>query len=277
MNARPLVPSGHDKHLFRLDGRVALVTGASGWLGAAMAGGLAAAGAWVFAGGRNLEKLETVVRNLRALGHRVDPLAFDVTDDTACAEAISRVERDAARLDVVVNNAYTGQAGTIVTTSMEDFDRACRTTLSAPFAIVGHALPLLKDAGGRNPGGASIINIASMYGVVSPDPRIYGTSGSDNPPCYGAAKAGLIQLTRYFACHLAQWNIRANSISPGPFPRAELAQRQPAFHHELCSKAPLGRVGSPPELVGPVVFLASDASSYVTGIDLLVDGGWTAW
>lgn len=116
-----------------------------------------------------------------------------------------------------------------------------------------------------------------MYGSVSPDPSIYGTSGLNNPPYYGAAKAGLIQLTRYAACHLAADRIRVNCISPGPFPSPQALERDPGFHGRLNAKNPMRRTGEPAELAGPLLFLASDASSYVTGTNLAVDGGWTAW
>ncbi len=116
-----------------------------------------------------------------------------------------------------------------------------------------------------------------MYGVVSPDPRIYTETTRPNTPEYGAAKAGLLQLTRYLACQLGPMCIRVNSISPGPFPAPAVQQADPEFIRRLGHKNPLGRIGSPDELAGPVVFLASDASSYVTGANIVVDGGWTAW
>jgi NAD(P)-dependent dehydrogenase (short-subunit alcohol dehydrogenase family) len=116
-----------------------------------------------------------------------------------------------------------------------------------------------------------------MYGMVSPDPRIYGNSGQNNPPFYGAAKGALLQLTRYAACHLASHKIRVNAISPGPFPAGNLQESNPAFYKELCNKNPMNRIGHPDELAGAILFLASDAASFVTGINLPVDGGWTAW
>jgi gluconate 5-dehydrogenase len=121
-----------------------------------------------------------------------------------------------------------------------------------------------------------IINISSMYGIVSPDPRIYGDSGYNNPPDYGAGKAGIIQFTKYAACHLAAKGIRVNAVSPGPFPGAEV-QKNEAFITNLKNKVPLGRIGQPADLKGVVVFLASDASSYITGQNIIVDGGWTVW
>jgi len=115
-----------------------------------------------------------------------------------------------------------------------------------------------------------------MYGVVSPDPRIYGDSGYDNPPNYGAGKAAIIQFTRYAACHLAAKGIRVNAISPGPFPNPKV-QENKWFISNLKNKVPLGRIGQPGDLKGAVVFLASEGSSYITGQNIVVDGGWTVW
>jgi len=123
----------------------------------------------------------------------------------------------------------------------------------------------------------SIVNVASMYGMVSPQPELYRDHPQyHNPAAYGAAKAGVIQFTRYTACHLAGSGIRVNCLSPGPFPRDEV-RNDAAFAERLCERVPLGRVGSPEEIVGPALFLLSDASSYVTGHNLVVDGGWSAW
>jgi NAD(P)-dependent dehydrogenase (short-subunit alcohol dehydrogenase family) len=116
-----------------------------------------------------------------------------------------------------------------------------------------------------------------MYGVVSPDPSIYGDSGKNNPAHYGATKAGMIQLTRYLACNLSPGRIRVNSVSPGPFPDTEVDPGIPQFYEKLAAKVPMGRTGRPQEAAAPVVFLLSEAASYVNGANLPVDGGWTAW
>ena len=116
-----------------------------------------------------------------------------------------------------------------------------------------------------------------MYGLVSPDLRVYDSALGSNPPFYGAAKAALLQLTRYAACELAKDKIRVNGLCPGPFPAPAVSDEHPHLLDKLTHKVPLGRVGIASEIAGPAVFLASDAASYVTGATLPVDGGWTAW
>lgn len=263
--------------LFRLDGHVLLLTGATGHLGTALAQGLAAAGAHVLVNARNADAVDSLVGALRRAGHEASAAAFDVTDELACRKAMAEIERTQSCLHGIVNNAFNGRAATVETSTAPDFDASLCLNITAPFMLVQQALPLLKQAARNRLGGASIVNIASMYAIVSPDPRIYGDSGANNPPFYGAAKAGMVQLTRYLACHLGPDNIRVNSVSPGPFPRPAIIREQPAFHDELRRKNPLGRVGQAEELIGPVLFLLSAAASYVTGTDLPVDGGWTAW
>lgn len=257
---------------FRLDGRAALVTGAAGHLGSAMVGALAEAGAALYLNGRNPGPLEAQRDALRASGRKAEILLFDVTDRATRSRALAGV----GRLDILVNLAYTGRPGTIAMATGEDFARAFESGVTAAFELTRECLPALRE-GVRTEGGASIVNIASMYAYVSPDPRLYGDSGLNSPPWYGAAKGGLLQLTRYLACHLAPERIRVNAISPGPFPRTEISAAKSDFIARLEQKVPMGRIGTPEEIAGPLLFLASDASSFVTGINLPVDGGWTAW
>ena len=261
---------------FRLDGRVAFISGATGHLGRPMSEALAGAGAHVILNARKKDVVEKVCAELRERGLSVSGAAFDVTDEAAVKENVASIREKHGRLDVLVNNASAGRPGTIETATREDFEQLYRVNVIAAFQMLQEAIPLLKKAAVKT-GGASVVNIASMYGSVSPDPSIYVTSGANSPPYYGAAKAALIQMTRYAACHLAPEGIRVNCISPGPFPAARYLQSDPAFHEILKGKVPMLRTGEPRELCGPLLFLASDASSYVTGIDLHVDGGWTAW
>jgi NAD(P)-dependent dehydrogenase (short-subunit alcohol dehydrogenase family) len=241
-----------------------------------MAQALASAGALVVLNARQPERLEVLCTELRQCGGQVSEACFDITDDEAAARAIAGIRERYGRLDIIVNNASEGRPGTMESATIGDFERAYRVNVTAAFRIMQTAIPLLKDSA-KSTAGSSVINIASMYGSVSPDASIYGTSGANNPPYYGAAKAAMIQMTRYAACHLASDGIRVNCLSPGPFPDVRYLQNDPDFHERLKAKVPMRRTGDPKELCGPLLFLASDASSFVTGINLAVDGGWTAW
>jgi len=263
--------------LFRLDGKIAFLSGATGLLGRPMAWALAAAGAHVVCNSRRQDAVDALVNELKGAGHSASGASFDVTDESAVARAVDLIGAAHGRLNILVNNAASGRPGTIETATLADFEQAYRVNVTAAFSLMQRALPLLKAGAERSAGGASVVNIASMYASVSPDPRIYGTSGANNPPYYGAAKAGLVQFTRYAACHLACDRIRVNCISPGPFPSAKYLGSDPQFHDRLKNKNPMQRTGDPSEMQGPLLFLASDASSYVTGVNLAVDGGWTAW
>ena len=116
-----------------------------------------------------------------------------------------------------------------------------------------------------------------MYGKVSPDPRMYAPNINVNPIDYGVAKAGILQMVRYQAVMWAPYGVRVNSVVPGPFPNLSNYNNSPEFIKKQIDKVPMGRVGRPEEIVGAVIFLASDAASFVTGTEIVVDGGWTAW
>lgn len=262
--------------LFSLKNKVALITGAAGHLGAYMAFCLGQAGAQVLINGRNKDKLSALQQRLNQHNIESTILDFDLTDLNAINENVHYITTHYGYLDILVNNAHQGRACDFAQANREDFFRDYDIDVVASFELIKSTKELLKKAVSKR-GDASVINIASMYGWVSPDPRIYSNSKMNNPPHYGAAKAALIQLTKYMACHLAEHKIRVNAISPGPFPLEEVINQHPDFKQKLESKVPLARIGHPSELQGPLLFLASRASSFVTGINLPVDGGWTAW
>lgn len=272
MNAAPAI--AYDR-MFRLDGRTVFVSGAAGHLGQAMVRGFLASGARVILNGRKPERLDALRAKLRQENYDPDAIAvcaFDMRDETALGRCLATLPR----LDVLVNNAITVEMGTIATASPEQFAAAYDSGVRAAFTAMRVAEPALLKAADAE-GHAAVINIASMYGAVSPDPAIYGDTGLNSPPHYGPAKAALLQLTRYMACHWGAKRIRVNAIAPGPFPREEFQREHAAFVERLAKKTPLGRVGAAAEVAGSAVFLASDAASYVTGAVLNVDGGWTAW
>ena len=228
--------------------------------------------------GRSEQKLNLLVADMEAEGVGIAPLVMDVTSDEGVQSALERVS---ALLDeglhVVVNNAYSGGGGAIWQQTPAEYQAAMDVTVGGPVRILHEARRFLEKAGGKS--GASIINVASMYGMVSPNPALYegGHERFHNPPAYGAAKAALIQWTRYAAAHLAGAGIRVNALSPGPFPNASVQAGHPDFCQRLEASSPLGRIGEPGDLAGSVVLLASNDSRYITGQNLVVDGGWTAW
>lgn len=268
--------NSYDK-LFRLDGRLALITGAGGYLGSGIARGMAARGAEVVLWDYNREAADLLADRIKSEGGAASALAVNVMDEAVLQAALNDFKSKHQKIDIILNGAYTGGGGSSEHASAEDFSKAYQIAVIAAFQITQGLRPLLRKAAAKNAGGSSVINIASMYGIVSPDIRVYDSSAGANPPFYGAAKAGLIQLTRYMACEFASEKIRINSISPGSFPNKKAQADNPAFCNRLAAKVPLGRIGEPEELIGPALFLASDASSYITGSNLVVDGGWTAW
>lgn len=259
---------------FSLESRHVLVTGATGYLGRAMTLGLAELGAKVILNGRNRERVERCVAELHSIGFKAIPAVFDINDEEAVKHWF--LQYGDAPLHGLVNNAYTGGLGSVETSTEEDYRNSFEVSLVSAHRLMQHALLGLRAAV-RECGSASVVNISSMYGMVSPDQRVYESKQVANSPFYGAAKAALLQWTRYAACEFGKEGVRVNSISPGPFPSAEVQAANPEFVTALANKVPMGRVGHALEIQGPLSFLISDASSFMNGANLVVDGGWTCW
>ena len=264
----------HGVEIFSLKGKTVLVTGAAGHLGKVMVRALAEAGAHVLINSRSLERSEAAVRKLMGSGVSAESAVFDVTDRSAVVNFFA--QRRHQPVHVLINNAYLGGAGDIKTADAGAYASSYDVTVLAAHNLVKEALPCLRLAV-QEAGDASVINLASMYAMVSPDQRIYESPHAINPPFYGAAKAALLQWTRYAACEFGAEGIRVNSISPGPFPSEAVQKSNPEFIRKLVNKVPMARIGHANELAGPILFLASSASSFVNGANIVVDGGWTSW
>ena len=272
------------EELFSLEGRTAVLTGAAGFLGRTLAEALLDNGARVLALGRS-ERLDETVSGWqemhgsdRVVAHRVDMYDLDALEGL-----LDRIAADEERVDILVNNAHEMGRPTGFNAAEGRLERTRADTLlrNLTGGIVWPALAIqrLGDRLGEH-GTGSVVNVSSMYGVVAPSPALYEGTDFANPPGYGAAKAGMLALTRYVASFWGERGVRANAIVPGPFSNVEEAgpNSVPAddpFLDRLRARTCLGRVGAPRELAGALVFLASDASSYVTGHALVVDGGWT--
>lgn len=261
--------------LFDLRGRSALVTGATGYLGSAMAWALAEAGATVLVNSRDSARADRQVAEIRDAGLQARPAVFDVTDRDGLQAAVAACLGEDP-LHILINNAYAGGAGTVENASPDDYAGSYDVTVVSAHTLLQATLPALRRAV-QSDGYASVINIASMYGMVSPDLGVYDDPSGANPPFYGAAKAALIQWSRYAACEFGKESIRVNSLSPGPFPSPQVHEQNAEFVARLTRKVPMARVGQADEIRGPILFLASAASSFVNGANIVVDGGWTAW
>jgi NAD(P)-dependent dehydrogenase (short-subunit alcohol dehydrogenase family) len=265
---------------FRLDGKVAVVTGACGRLGPVWTGALLRAGARVacldLPGVPPPPPLDDLLK-----GHPQDLrlYAADVTNRPSLEAAAAALEAALGPVGILVNNAGIDQppgipAGThrLGDIPLEAGRRVLEVNVLGLFLTTQVFLPSLRRAGG-----GSVVNIGSLYGSVSPDPRLYEHLAVDppflKPPLYGASKAAVSSLTRYLATHLARDRVRVNTLAPG----GVLGGQDPEFQRKFCERVPLGRMATFEDLAGPLLFLCSGASSYVTGQELLVDGGFTAW
>jgi NAD(P)-dependent dehydrogenase (short-subunit alcohol dehydrogenase family) len=269
--------------LFSLEGRTAVLTGASGFLGRTMATTLLANGARLVVLGRSDRLLEMADGWRRSHGSdRVAAHQVDMHDFHALRETLERIAREERSIDVLVNNAHelgpaTGfnvPEGTLEGATLDQWQRNLAGGVYWPALAVQTLGTRMRDAGR-----GSIVNISTMYAQVAPNPRLYEGTTSMNPPAYSAAKAAMLAFTRYVASFWGPFGVRSNAILPGPFANTEEVGPNTVQDREFLARLEertcLRRTGRPDELSGALLFLASDASSFVTGHALVVDGGWT--
>ncbi len=252
------------QELFDLAGRSTLVTGAGGGLGRAISMGLARAGARVAAADIDERAAGETARAVEETGGQAVAIYMDVTSLDSVEKVTMKVRDTFGSLDVLVNFAGIQIIGSTLEYSVEDWNRILAVNLSGTFFCCKKAGRLMAEQGR-----GSIINIASVHGHVA--------SFLHHAPAYNASKAGVENLTRSLAVEWASRGVRVNAIAPGMFRTPMTVERKldsSEYGRQMVERIPLGRFGLPEELVGPVIFLASDASSYITGEILTVDGGW---
>jgi NAD(P)-dependent dehydrogenase (short-subunit alcohol dehydrogenase family) len=252
------------EQIFSCKNKVAVVTGGGGLIGKEIAQALADFGAKVYVA-------EIDPPNETKTSSNINFIKLNTTSEDDVKRVFKQITAEEGKLDILVTCAYprTKDWGAMLEdVPFESWKENLNSQLGGTFICCREAAKKMK-----NSGGGSIINLASTYGVVAPDFSVYEGTKMTMPVAYSAIKSGLIGLTRYFATYYAKNNIRANSISPGG-----IQDEQPdSFVNRYTKKTPLGRMGKASEIVGSVIFLASESSSYVTGQNLLIDGGWTAW
>ena len=258
------------QQLFDLTGRVALVTGGCGHLGSAMCRALAEAGASVVVTSRDSARACELARTLPCVGvAKHFGIALNHIQPDSLATSFEAALSLTSKVDILVNNGNEAVGADWTTVTSEEFSRQLANVTGYFFLS-----KLMRDHAVERQASASVILLGSMYGVVGSYPDAYEGVCAASAVAYHALKGGIVQMTRHLAVYWAHDRVRVNCLSPGPFPGPRAAVE---MVERLITKSPMGRMGLPSELKGSLVFLASDASSYMTGQNLIVDGGWTAW
>ena len=262
---------GRIEELHDLSGKVAVVSGGAGLIGAKLCEVLAEAGADIVIVDNNAELAAAESERIAdQTGRRVAGKTTDITQEQEVCQLAADVYDDFGRCDILINAAH--YKGGAFFASLDEYPLdAWKDVLNVN--LTGTFL-MCREVGGRmyNGDGGVIVNVSSTYGIVSADPRIYGESGINSPIAYAATKSGLINMTRYIAVH---WRpkVRANVLAPGGVE----AGQAPEFMENYCYRTPLGRMAARDDYQGAVLFMCSEASAYMTGAIVTVDGGWTAW
>lgn len=269
--------------LFSLEGKVALLTGAAGYFGKVFADCLLFAGAKVLLYDKDVSIIDCADSLKSKYGNeKVECYQVDFYDEDAYRESLGNAVAKNKSIDILVNNAFEFSKHTGFNDPSGKLDTISRNQWARSFdsGVYWHVLATqIIGSKMKSQGSGSIINICSMYAIVSPDPALYQGTAVFNPPSYGAAKAALLAFTRYVASFYGQYGIRCNAIVPGAFPNVggntynSVEDRE--FMQRLAKRTTLGRVGNVDDLEGTLIFLASDASKYITGQGIVVDGGWT--
>ena len=260
--------------LFRLDGRVAIVTGGRGLYGASISAGLCEMGATVVIASRNGEKCEELAQELRQAGHNAVGMSLDLSDDASIKSLAKQVYDRFGRIDILVTNAVDRRNMTpLSTATRQKLQDSASVNLNGQIllsqAVLEYMIPAEQG---------SIINISSMRGLDCPHFPLYPEGFGDQPVNYTTEKWAMVGLTKYMAGRYGKHHIRVNCIAPGGFnPGLSDDPEKKQFVQNYIENCPLGCWANEDDIKGPVAFLASDAANYVTGATLVMDGGWTIW
>jgi len=258
----------HISDLFRLDGKVALVTGGTGLYGRHIVRALAEAGARVVVASRNAQACRDYAEQLSGAGLAVTGDQYDQASEDSIRGLRDHILKQHGRLDVLFNNSVARAGGDLLEVTAERWEEAMKVNSTGLLL----ACRILSEPMRRQRSG-SIINIASIYGMVGPDWSIYKGTSITNPIDYHFAKGGMIQMTRYLASYLGPYGIRVNSLAPGGL---RTPDHSDTFVKQYSARTLLGRMADEDDIKGPALFLASEASRYITGANIPVDAGWTA-
>ena len=261
------------KSLLSMKNKNALIIGGAGYLGEAMSETLLELGSNLIIASRDIKKSEKIIKKLKkTVSKKVIFYPVDITNKDSVLNLKKFVnKRFKKNLDVLINCGWSGKKNTFESISDQDWQYDIDTCLTGVFNCIKTFLPYLKRRRGN------IINIGSAYSHVAPDYRMYDSPKYSNPPSYGSAKAGVVQLTKYCASFFSKYKIRSNCISPGAYPFPKTIKENPKFVRRLAEKCPANRIGYPEDLKGAIALLCSDAGSFITGQNILVDGGWSVW
>ena len=262
------------KNIFDLTNKTVILTGAAGYLGGNYADGLSQSGANVVLADINYQGCKKLEHKIREK-YDVDPLSvkLDLTQSKSINNLVSKITKKYSSIDVLINNAaYQGtpkiRTAGFENLTLETWNQAISVNLTGIFLLSQQIGKIMKNQKFGN-----IINISSIYGIVGADQRIYGKSGQNSAVFYAATKGAVLNLTRYLASFWNRTGIRVNTFSPGGVEN----KQDKNFVKNYSKKTMIGRMARNDEYVGALIFLASDASSYMTGSNLIIDGGWTAW
>lgn len=252
----------------RFDGRVVLVTGGAGNLGSATCRAFAELGATVVPASRDVEHCEALAASIRAAGGRASAVRLDQGDVASIDAAVAQVRQEHGGIDVLVNNAISMHPGHLERYPVEDWEASMRVDGTGWFRVTQLCLLDMLERGK-----GSIVSVASVLGQVSADARLYARGLDQFRPHYFFVKAGVVGFTRFLAATYGDRGIRANCVSPGGIEQDPPRKEADGWR----DRTPMHRLGLPSEMAAGIVFLASDAASYITGHDLVIDGGYTAW